>query len=135
MAEGRLVYFHNHGNPGAGIYPPTSWVQHKAVFSDKGTPIPDAAWADSLVPLKPDGMYRVERAFTCCEKKCQVYEPDMLVMLSYDAHAEPFVVVPVWTATGFTLPANARKVSRESLQQLAGLKLSGTAVGAEAVIH
>jgi hypothetical protein len=32
IEAGRLVYFHNHGDPGPGLYPPESWAQNRAKF-------------------------------------------------------------------------------------------------------
>jgi hypothetical protein len=37
---GRLVYFHNHGNPGPGLYPPDGWNANRARFSENGATVP-----------------------------------------------------------------------------------------------
>ena len=36
IPPGRLVYFHNHGNPGPGIYLPASWKGNRARFEARG---------------------------------------------------------------------------------------------------
>ena len=32
----RLVYFHNHGDPGPGVYLPERWTRNRATFSSRG---------------------------------------------------------------------------------------------------
>jgi len=40
IPAGRLVYFHNHGEPGPGFYFPESWTHNRAKFSASGTTAP-----------------------------------------------------------------------------------------------
>src|SRR5688500_15702822 len=77
----RLVYFHNHGDPGPGVYLPKGWVNNRARWHGQGTPIPDEAWAASLEPLLTEGLYRVLESFPCCPKACRSFEADLLVQL------------------------------------------------------
>lgn len=135
VAIGRLVYFHNHGNPGAGIYVPTGWHQNRARFAENGMPIPDAEWAQSLVALPAEGFYRVESLFDCCDKKCRSFEPTLMVQLGYDASAEAILFVPEWTANGFVLPDRGSRISSDRLRKLTALKVSGTAAGVDRVVH
>src|SRR6185436_5605612 len=84
VPAGRLVYFHNHGDPGPGVYLPSGWSANRARWHDRGTPIPDPVWAETLQPLAPEGLYRVRETFTCCEKNCRSFEPELLVQLGYN---------------------------------------------------
>ena len=59
----RLVYFHNHGNPGPGIYLPHAWKGNRARFHEHGTPLPSPELGRALKPLAAEGFYRVAEAF------------------------------------------------------------------------
>ena len=48
MPAGRLVYFHNHGDPGPGIYLPQDWNLNRARWQQRGFTVPDADWSSSL---------------------------------------------------------------------------------------
>ena len=41
LAGDHMVYFHNHGNPGPGVYLPESWEHNRAKFSPQGITLPD----------------------------------------------------------------------------------------------
>mgnify|MGYP001813250538 CR=1 FL=1 len=64
----RLVYFHNHGNPGPGLYLPRAWTHNRAEFHEKGQTHDDPGLVRFLEPVPPEGFYRVEEAFDCCDK-------------------------------------------------------------------
>jgi hypothetical protein len=121
VPAGRLVYFHNHGAPGPGIYLPREWRQNRAVFDDRGTTLTDEATAHSLDPLAPEGLYRVEHEFTCCEKRCRSYPVGQLVQLGYDGAAQPLLFVPEWTNTGFTFPERGHLVDGSRLVRMSRL--------------
>src|SRR5690242_17163109 len=72
VPAGRLVYFHNHGDPGPGVYLPESWSHNRAQFSERGATLPSPAEqsAEALEALPAEGFYRVTKRFFCCEKKC-----------------------------------------------------------------
>src|SRR5690606_36395271 len=72
----RLVYFHDHGDPGPGIYLPVAWRKNRAVFAEQGVTLPDPSLARTLRPLLAEGLYRVEQIFTCCERNCRTFERD-----------------------------------------------------------
>ena len=97
MPAGRLVYFHNHGAPGPGIYLPERWRNNRAVFAPRGSTLADPGDAALLQPLLAEGLYRVLEPFTCCEKRCRTYARELLVQLGYDGEANPIVFVPEWT--------------------------------------
>ena len=121
IPSGRLVYFHNHGDPGPGIYLPRTWVQNRALFEDRGTTLPDEASAHSLDPLAPEGLYRVEEEFTCCAKGCRTYPRAHLVQLGYDAQAHPILFVPEWTNNGLVLPERGHAIDGARLARISRL--------------
>ena len=118
VPEGRLVYFHNHGNPGAGIYLPTAWKKNRAVFSEQGVTLPSPELASSLKPLLAEGLYRVEQPFTCCEKNCRTFEKDLLVQLGYDGQARPILFTPTWRDDGLEIPERGQLVDEIRLARL-----------------
>ncbi len=125
IPAGSLVYFHNHGRPGPGVYLPSRWVQNRAQFAGQGTllPQPTAAAAASLQPLAREGFYRVTEAFTCCSKGCRRYEVDSLVQLGYDGRAQALLFVPEWTPEGLHIPETGLRIDDEHLARLAPLTL------------
>lgn len=124
IPEGRLVYFHNHGAPGPGLYLPSGWSVNRARWHTHGTTLPDPQWAEHLEPLLAEGLYRVHTAFTCCEKNCQTFEAEQLVQLGYNGMAEPILFVPEWTSTGLAFPTQGTLVDRGRLTQLTPLKVA-----------
>lgn len=120
----RLVYFHNHGNPGPGVYLPESWSANRAKFAKAGTTLPDENVAFTLSPLQPEGLYRVTTSITCCDKQCRTYPEELLVQLGYNGQGEPILFVPQWTATGLALPDMGNKLDADRLAALAPLKVS-----------
>ncbi|MBI2375223.1 MAG: hypothetical protein HYV07_14600 [Deltaproteobacteria bacterium] len=114
----RLVYFHNHGDPGPGIYLPESWSQNRAVFSERGITIEDDGLAATLEALPDEGLYVVEETFECCDKKCVTYEQDQLVQVGYDRHAQPILFRPTWTRRGLSLPEIGQPTELGRLERL-----------------
>lgn len=123
VPAGRLVYFHDHGDPGPGVYLPSGWAANRARWAPKGHTIPSAAWATSLARLPPEGFYRVGEVFTCCDKRCRTFEADLLVQLGYDGAAQPLLFVPEWTAAGIALPEIGSRVEEDRLRRLVPLRV------------
>jgi hypothetical protein len=121
VAAGCLVYFHNHGDPGPGVYLPSAWAANRARWEEHGHTIPSAAWAASLVPLLDEGFYRVLEAFTCCEKGCRTYDADLLVQLGYDGTAQAILFVPEWTPAGLAIAETGLPIDDDRLSRLAPL--------------
>ncbi len=119
----RLVYFHNHGEVGPGIYLPSGWNLNRARFHSHGHTV-DEAYASTLVPLPAEGLYRVLEPFTCCEKRCRAFEADLLVQLGYNGAAEPIVFVPEWTHAGLGFPERGFLLSPDHLRKLAPLRVA-----------
>jgi len=124
VPAGRLVFFHDHGNPGPGIYLPESWSHNRARFSTKGTTIESAAVAGTLQPLLAEGLYRVEEEFTCCERDCKTFRVDTLLQLGYDGAATPILFSPMWTPDGLVFPQSGQRVDNLRLSRLGQLLVS-----------
>lgn len=123
VPAGRLVFFHNHGDPGPGVYLPSGWSLNRARWSDTGHTIPSAEWAATLEPLADEGLYRVAETFTCCAKACRTYEPDLLVQLGYNAEAEPLLFLPEWTDAGLAIPEMGVPIDADRLRCLVALRV------------
>jgi len=120
---GRLVFFHNHGDPGPGIYLPSGWALNRAQWHDSGHTIPSPDWAHTLATLPTEGLYRVREVFTCCAKACRTYEPDLLVQLGYNADADPLLFLPEWTPSGLAIPEIGVPIDGGRLRCLAALRV------------
>jgi len=123
IPTGHLVYFHNHGDPGPGVYLPSGWLANRAAWEETGHTIPSDEWAESLEPLPDEGLYRVIESFTCCEERCRVYEPDLLVQLGYDSDARALLFVPEWTEAGLAFPDLGLAIDEANLTRIAPLKV------------
>jgi len=124
IPSGRLVYFHNHGDPGPGVYLPEGWLANRAQWSETGHVVPSAEWADTLEPLPSEGLYRVTEPFTCCEQECRTYEADLLVQLGYDADGRALLFVPEWTDAGLAIPELGLAIDESRLRCLAALTVA-----------
>lgn len=121
LPAGRLVFFHNHGDPGPGVYLPRAWSRNRAQWHDTGHTVPSSEWAATLAPLPAEGLYRVRETFTCCQKACRTYEPDLLVQLGYNGEAEPLLFLPEWTDSGLAIPELGTPIDAGQLRALAAL--------------
>jgi len=131
LEAGRLVYFHNHGDPGPGMYLPETWVANRAKWSERGTTVPADFDPKVLHELKPEGFYRVTREFYCCEKKCTKFETDTFVQLGYNGNATPLVFMPQVGANGISIPDRGSVVDEKVLSNLQPMKMA-QAQGTEA---
>lgn len=123
IEAGKLVFFHNHGEPGPAVYPVMSYRHNKAIFSRQGVELPFVGYERTLKPLLAEGFYRVQREFTCCEKRCHVFTEGTLVQLGYKAEGTPLLFVPEWTYKGLILPKTGTKVQQEDLSSLESVKV------------
>lgn len=119
----RLVYFHNHGDPGPGIYLPERWDVNRARFARGGKTLPDTNLAFTLEPLPAEGLYRVLEQFTCCEKNCRTFPENLLVQLGYNAEAQPLLFIPEWTEKGLSFPEMGTRLDPDRLRRIAPLKV------------
>lgn len=120
VPAGRLVYFHNHGEPGPGIYTPEKWISNRAEFQARGftLPTPYDLMAATLEALPAEGFYKVRESFVCCEKKCRTFEPGLFVQLGYDGAGEAILFTPELSAHGILLPERGSLVTRTNLAKL-----------------
>ena len=103
--RGGSLIFHNHGNPGPGLYLPKEWRFNRAQFEENGHMLDDLGLVRFLQPLPPEGFYRVAESFHCCEKQCRLFERDALLQLGYNADADPILFVPELVDSMFAIPA------------------------------
>lgn len=126
IEPGRLVYFHNHGNPGPGVYLPKAWTHNRAEFQEKGQTLSDPELVRYLEPLPPQGLYRVAEPFHCCEKKCRHFEEEALVQLGYNGNAEPILFRPELVDAMLAIPAQGWKTTLETTRHLRQLRVPVT---------
>jgi hypothetical protein len=124
VPAGQLVYFHNHGDPGPGIYTPHDWHGNKARFHERGHTLSSADDARSLFPLAAEGFYRVVSEFFCCDKQCRRFEADALVQLGYDGSAAPILFTPEFLDGVVALPEHGIRIDRDRTEKLARLKVA-----------
>ncbi len=123
VSAGRLVYFHNHGEPGPGIYLPATWKNNRARFEPQGHLLPDPSAAEHLEPLPAEGFYRVVEPFHCCEKECSLFEPETLVQLGYDGAGQAILFRPQLIDAQMAIPTTGTRVDRDRLANLAPLRV------------
>ena len=133
VPAGRLVYFHNHGDPGPGIYLPDSWRSNRAVFSKRGTPLEDLSLVHTRVPLAAEGLYYVTEEFTCCNEDCRAFQPGLLVQLGYNGAGHPILFVPQWHADGLRIPERGFPLDAERINKLTRLTVEQPRPQPEAV--
>jgi len=127
----RLVYFHNHGNPGPGVYLPESWKGNRVQLSKKGNVLPDPpADVRNLEPLPAEGFYRVVEAFHCCDKKCRRFPEELLVQLGYNGEAKAIVFTPELVDGMLAIPERGSAIDADNFQYLKQLKLVTSKTGA-----
>jgi hypothetical protein len=136
VPAGRLVYFHNHGDPGAGIYLPQSWSLNRASWQPRGHTLSNDGEAQHLTALPPEGLYSVKESFFCCEKRCNKYETNQLVQLGYDGEATPLLFVPEFTARGLGFPERGNRLDDALLSRLVLLRVAqGTEAPRDTFMH
>ena len=138
VPAGRLVYFHNHGNPGAGVYLPERWEGNRARFSPNGHSLPDEAAAANLEPLAAEGFYCVTEPFHCCDKKCRLFEPSLLVQLGYDGAAAPILFVPELDGPKMALPERGVRIESNCFEKMVPLLVAQKPRpqdGSELILH
>ncbi|MGB5809366.1 MAG: hypothetical protein WBG86_02475 [Polyangiales bacterium] len=126
VPAGRLVYFHNHGDPGPGVYLPKAWRHNRAEFDTQGHTLSDPSMATGLEPLSPEGFYQVVEAFHCCEKQCRRFEANALLQLGYNAEADPILFVPELVDSMLAIPAQGWKTGEATIRNLRQLHVPVT---------
>ncbi|HEY2735506.1 MAG TPA: hypothetical protein VGI70_16030 [Polyangiales bacterium] len=123
IPAGRLVYFHNHGDPGPGLYLPSGWKHNRVELQARGQTLSDPAWLHELEPLPPEGLYRVTEAFHCCERKCRAFEPELLVELGYNAEGKAILFQPELVSGMLAIPTTGIAIDHAKLAHLKQLKV------------
>jgi hypothetical protein len=123
IPAGRLVYFHNHGDPGPGVYVPAKWSHNRAQWSPQGTLVPMPFEAGSLEPLRAEGFYRVATSFYCCAKQCTKFEPEMFVQLGYNGAGRALLFVPEFVGGTLHIPEQGSVVDDTVLAELVPLQV------------
>jgi hypothetical protein len=118
IPAGRLVYFHNHGNPGPGLYLPTGWSANRATWSEQGHLLPSPDDARHLQPLPPEGFYRVREAFHCCAKQCRTFAPQLFVQLGYDGAGNAILFTPQLLEGVIGVPDRGTRIDDDVLDRL-----------------
>jgi hypothetical protein len=124
VPAGRLVYFHNHGDPGPGLYLPERWAANRADFSPRGTTLPIVFDPGALVALPAEGFYRVAAAVFCCEKQCVRFEPDAFVQLGYNGAGRALLFVPELAGGAIAIPDRGTPINDAALAQLVALRVT-----------
>ena len=124
VEPGRLVYFHNHGDPGPGVYFPDSWHQNRAQFAQNGTTVPPDFDGKALQALPTEGFYRVIKEFVCCEKQCTKFEPDVFVQLGYNGAGVPILFMPELTANGIKIPERGTVIDEKNFKNILLLRIA-----------
>jgi hypothetical protein len=123
IPAGRLIYFHNHGEPGPGMYLPSGWSGNRVKLEARGTLLPSPEDVRWLEPLPPEGFYRVHEAFFCCEKRCRSFEPESLVQLGYNAAGDAIVFVPEIVDGMLAVPEQGSRIDAANFARLKQLKV------------
>jgi hypothetical protein len=125
VPKDRLVYFHNHGEPGAGLYLPSGWKANRAQFAARGYTLTDPNEdVTALSALAAEGFYHVVESFHCCEKQCRVFETDTFVQLGYNGAAAAILFVPELHDGAVRIPERGTRVDEDRVDKLRLLKLA-----------
>lgn len=116
-----LVYFHNHGDPGPGLYIPEGWSHNRARFSPRGTTVPGDFDGRALKPLPREGFYRIAAPFFCCAKQCVRFEPEQLVQLGYNGAGRAILFRPELAGGAITVPSTGTIIDDAALEHVVGL--------------
>lgn len=119
----RLVFFHNHGDPGPGLYLPSGWKGNRVEIGTQGTLLPTPEDIRHLIPLPPEGFYRVSEAFHCCAKQCRLFAIESLVQLGYDANGTAILFVPEIIDGMLAVPEHGSKVDETAFDRLKQLRV------------
>jgi len=133
IPSGRLVFFHNHGDPGPGLYLPSGWKRNRVELQARGQTLDDPELLRHLEPLPPEGLYRVVDAFFCCDQKCRQFDAEALLELGYNGEGKAIVFVPELVDGMLAIPTSGTAIEHEFLPKLKQLKVAVS--GARANVH
>jgi hypothetical protein len=133
IPAGKLVFFHNHGDPGPGLYLPSGWRRNRVELQDRGQTLEDPDLLRHLEPLPPEGLYRVLEPFFCCAQKCREYQAETLVELGYNGEGQAILFLPEMVDGMLAIPTNGTAIDHISLSRLKQLKVAVS--GQRANVH
>lgn len=132
IPAGKLVFFHNHGDPGPGLYLPSGWKRNRVELQQRGQTLEDLELVSQLEPLPAEGLYRVIEPFFCCERQCRQFETEMLVELGYNADGAPIVFLPELVDGMLAIPTSGTVIDHKALTSLKQLRVAVTAAAKDA---
>jgi hypothetical protein len=135
IPAGRLVYFHNHGNPGPGLYLPSGWSANRAHWHEQGHLLPSPDDVRHLQPLPAEGFYRVRESFHCCPKKCRTFTPQLFVQLGYDGAGNAILFTPRLVEGVIGVPDRGTRIDDDALGCLDRLEVAEPEGDVGIVIH
>lgn len=126
VGPGLLVKFHNHSDEGPPVVllpdhnRSNRWHFHRHSFH-----VRDPEFLDSLVALKPEGVYRLREHFHPDAER--IVAANALVQLGYNREAEPILFFPTLDGetNSLTFPARGMKITDPVYQLLERLDLRG----------
>jgi hypothetical protein len=133
IPAGRLVFFHNHGDPGPGVYLPSGWKQNRVQLQPGGFTVEDPQLIAQLEPLPPEGFYRVTEAFFCCDKQCRRFEFETLVQLGYNAEGQGILFLPELVDSMFAVPQTGVRIDSSRFDKLKQLTVKVVSRSADAM--
>jgi len=133
IPAGKLVFFHNHGDPGPGLYLPSGWRHNRVELQDRGQTLEDPDLLRHLEPLPPEGLYRVLEPFFCCAQKCREFQPESLVELGYNADGQAILFLPEMVDGMLAIPTSGTAIDHTSLSRLKQLRVAVS--GQRANVH
>jgi hypothetical protein len=134
IPSGRLVYFHNHGDPGPGLYLPAGWKRNRVELQPRGMTLQDPELLRWLEPLPPEGMYRVTQAFYCCDKQCRQFQPETLIELGYNGEGRAIVFLPELVDGMLAIPTTGTAIDHARLTSLKRL-IVNEAASSTSIVH
>jgi hypothetical protein len=124
IPAGKLVFFHNHGEPGPGLYLPSGWRRNRVELQDRGQTLEDPDLLRHLEPLPPEGLYRVLEPFFCCAQKCREFQPETLVELGYNGEGQAILFLPEMVDGMLAIPTSGTAIDHISLSRLKQLRVA-----------
>ena len=128
VAAGRLIYFHNHSEGGPPlVLTPHANENNRWQFHERGWIVEDADFLESLVPLKPEGLYVNTRHLHVTRE--EIIPGRTLVQLGYNRSGEGILFIGRFEGNSITFPTKGYALrGTDVLEQLApaGFNVPGT---------
>ena len=117
VRENLLVYFHNHSQQGPPlVLLPASNSHNRWTFHDKGYLIREPEYVESLVALKPEGVYTLSEAIYLSHE--EMIPDHTLVQLGYNRSADPILCLAEFEKSTIQFPTSGLKCTLEIFELL-----------------